>query len=296
MSEKMPAVVTPEQVKFYHDNGYLVIENFFTPQEIALLKNDINNLLNNHQASLIEGHVKLMGTKPMFDSVQDATFFYEKRSIDNGKLIDPLEKAVHKIAHGVQLHCDGAKKITFSDKMREVFKSTSGFTNPVVMQGMFILKQPKIGEESPTHRDESYLITKPLGKVLGAWIAIDDSTEENGCLQFVPGSHKNVDSYPLWVRDQEELEKQKSDPLKSAMKFVGEGNYEQFEGKFVKAPAKSGSLVLIHGLVVHKSNPNTSPNSRAAYTFHCFEKGNGVVWDERNWAQEKNGFQFPALY
>lgn len=39
------------------------------------------------------------------------------------------------------------------------------------------------------HQDGSYLHTEPL-KLTGVWIALEDCTLENGCLQFVPSSHK----------------------------------------------------------------------------------------------------------
>lgn len=41
------------------------------------------------------------------------------------------------------------------------------------------------------HQDETYLHTTPEDKLLGFWIALDDATIENGCLWFIPGSHKN---------------------------------------------------------------------------------------------------------
>ncbi len=39
------------------------------------------------------------------------------------------------------------------------------------------------------HQDGSYLHTDPL-KVVGVWIALEDSTMQNGTLEFIPGSHK----------------------------------------------------------------------------------------------------------
>jgi ectoine hydroxylase-related dioxygenase (phytanoyl-CoA dioxygenase family) len=48
---------------------------------------------------------------------------------------------------------------------------------------------------------------------------------------------------------------------------------------------KAGSLVLIHGNVLHKSEKNTSPNSRYAYTFHVIEGAEGWEYDARNWLQ-----------
>lgn len=43
-----------------------------------------------------------------------------------------------------------------------------------------------------------------------------------------------------------------------------------------------GSMVLIDGLVVHKSEKNTSKVSRHAYTFHIADK-HGAEWSAKNW-------------
>jgi ectoine hydroxylase-related dioxygenase (phytanoyl-CoA dioxygenase family) len=52
---------------------------------------------------------------------------------------------------------------------------------------------------------------------------------------------------------------------------------------------KAGSLVLIHGNVLHKSEKNTSDRSRFAYTFHVIEGAEGWEYDERNWLQPPAG-------
>lgn len=40
------------------------------------------------------------------------------------------------------------------------------------------------------HQDGSYLFNEPL-QIMGVWIALEDATIENGCLWFIPGSHKS---------------------------------------------------------------------------------------------------------
>ncbi len=40
------------------------------------------------------------------------------------------------------------------------------------------------------HQDGTYLYTEP-NTLYGFWIPLEDATEENGCLWFIPGSHKN---------------------------------------------------------------------------------------------------------
>lgn len=41
------------------------------------------------------------------------------------------------------------------------------------------------------HQDATFLYTEPLGQVMGVWIALEDATLNNGCLWFMPGSHKS---------------------------------------------------------------------------------------------------------
>lgn len=65
-----------------------------------------------------------------------------------------------------------------------------GLQDPAIIQSMYIFKNPRVGGEVVPHQDASFLYMEPL-KLYGLWIALDDATEENGCLWFIPGSHKS---------------------------------------------------------------------------------------------------------
>lgn len=67
------------------------------------------------------------------------------------------------------------------------------------------------------------------------------------------------------------------------------------QDQFVACPVKKGSLVLIHGLVVHQSDWNRSNKSRFAYTFHVMESEN-VKYSPENWLQLPEGESFPELW
>jgi ectoine hydroxylase-related dioxygenase (phytanoyl-CoA dioxygenase family) len=71
----------------------------------------------------------------------------------------------------------------------------------------------------------------------------------------------------------------------------GEGE----RGEYVSAEVKAGSLVLIHGNLLHKSERNLSQKGRIIYTFHVIEGGEGFEYDERNWLQPPEE-GFTALY
>ena len=59
------------------------------------------------------------------------------------------------------------------------------------------------------------------------------------------------------------------------------------EGDLETIEIKKGSLVVIHGSVVHASTANKSSGSRWVYTFHACS--GGAVWDDGNWLQPSPG-------
>ena len=157
-----------------------------------------------------------------------------------------------------------------------------GFHDPRVLQSMVICKQPEIGGRVPPHQDSVFLYTDPPSAV-GFWYALEDCTLANGCLAFAPGSHKRAPIRERFVRSDKgsgttfiendgstwprNLEPQNS---------VAAETYEPGE-------VKAGTLVLIHGNILHKSEKNTSPRGRIIYTFHVIEGEHR--YDERNWLQ-----------
>lgn len=65
----------------------------------------------------------------------------------------------------------------------------------------------------------------------------------------------------------------------------GRGPSAEGEEEYVPGEVKAGSLVLIHGNLLHKSEKNLSQKGRIIYTFHVIEDGEGRKYDERNWLQ-----------
>ena len=148
---------------------------------------------------------------------------------------------------------------------------------------MIICKQPEIGGAVPSHQDSTFLYTNPPSAI-GFWIALEDATKENGCLSFAKGSHRRESVRNRFVRVGEGTGFVETEGSKWPKEFrteepLKDGKEEVFEMGEVKA----GSLVLIHGNLLHKSERNTSDKGRIIYTFHVIE-GN-LDYDERNWLQ-----------
>ena len=116
-------------------------------------------------------------------------FFFESDAFDSeGNLKYKKEDCLNKMGHSLHWHDPIFKKVTFSQRSKKVAKDL-GFEDPVVVQGMYIFKQPRIGTQVTPHQDGTFLYNDPL-KLVGFWFPIDDATLENGCLWYIPGSHK----------------------------------------------------------------------------------------------------------
>ncbi|XP_027629806.1 phytanoyl-CoA dioxygenase domain-containing protein 1 isoform X4 [Tupaia chinensis] len=212
-------------------------------------------------------------------------FFFEKGVFDErGNFLVPPEKSINKIGHALHAHDAVFRRVTHSPKVQALARSL-GLQRPVVVQSMYIFKQPHIGGEVSPHQDASFLYTEPLGRVLGMWIALEDATLENGCLWFIPGSHTSGVSRRM-VRA----------PAGSVpgTSFLGSEPVRD-NSLFVPTPVQRGALVLIHGEVVHKSECNLSDCSRHVYTFHLME-ASGTIWSPENWLQPTPELPFPVLY
>ncbi|KAJ7371308.1 Phytanoyl-CoA dioxygenase domain-containing protein 1 [Desmophyllum pertusum] len=280
----------PAQVEKYKTDGYLVIEGFFSHDEVEQMKHEMHNIVANMN---LEDHPKVIFTTGedqskfrgdyFITSGDKIRYFFEEGAFnDKGELIKDKQKAINKVGHALHALNPVFKKFTFSKRIEAITKSI-GFKCPVVPQSMYIFKQPGIGGEVTPHRDSTFLYTEPPS-AMGLWIPLEDCTLENGCLHFVPKSHNDGITYRM-VRNPEQ-----------GTPTIFTGSKEEFDDKdFIPQLTKKGCLVLIHGTVLHRSFPNKSEKSRHAYTFHIVEQEN-TEYSKQNWLQPTPELPFPVLY
>jgi phytanoyl-CoA hydroxylase len=146
--------------------------------------------------------------------------------------------------------------------------SELGLKQALLLQSMYIFKQPFIGGEVNSHQDSTFLYTEPT-TCLGFWFALEDATLENGCLWALPGGHT------LGLK-------------KRFVRAEGGGTAFQVldptplpEEGMVPLEVEKGTLVVLHGLLPHKSGANTSPRSRHAYSVHLIDAT--ATYPQDNW-------------
>ncbi|KAJ4840597.1 hypothetical protein Tsubulata_021432 [Turnera subulata] len=267
--------LTPDQLNFFNSQGYLVIESFASPGEIEGMRNRMDRLLNDFDCS----NVSIFSTKNQrkvtddyfYESAEKVSYFFEEKAFsDDGNLKQPKELSINKVGHALHEHDPVFKNFSCSEKVSSMLMSL-GYRRPVVIQSMYIFKQPGIGGEVVPHQDNSFLYTEPA-TCTGLWLALEDATTINGCLWAIPGSHKNG-LVRRFLRGEEGVYFDRPSPP-----------YEQKD--FVPIEVKAGSLVVIHGDLVHQSFENQSTKSRHAYSLHVVDT-DGCTWAQENWIRRK---------
>jgi len=139
----------------------------------------------------------------------------------------------------------------------EVLDLVEPFIGPdiALWSSHFICKPPRIGREVSWHEDSAYWkgMLEPQ-EVVTVWLAIDDSTRENGCMRVIPASHGHGFS------DYEPVDREKS-VFGSRIK---PGQFD--ESKAVDLEIRAGECHLHHAKLIHGSNANRSDKRRCGYT------------------------------
>ena len=118
----------------------------------------------------------------------------------------------------------------------------------------FFAKPAKVGTRTPWHQDGEYWPIRPLA-TCSVWIAVDDSTIENGCLQVIPGSHRAKELSPHHVNSADGL----ALPLE-----LDDSAFDLKEATNIELEA--GQISLHDVYLMHASEPNLSDLPRRGMT------------------------------
>ncbi|KAB2620019.1 hypothetical protein D8674_036979 [Pyrus ussuriensis x Pyrus communis] len=267
--------LSPDQLQTFHSQGYLVMESFASAEDIEAMRNRMDQLLQDFDCSSTASIFSTTNQKStdnyFYDSVDKISFFFEEKAFgSDGELRQPKELSINKVGHALHELDPVFKGFTFSEKVSGLFISL-GYRRPIVIQSMYIFKQPGIGGEVVPHQDNSFLYTDPP-TCTGLWLALEDATITNGCLWAIPGSQKNG-LVRRFIRGEDGVTFDRPSP-----------EYDQKD--FVPIEVKAGSLVVIHGDLIHQSFENQSSKSRHAYSLHVVDT-DGCRWSQDNWIRRK---------
>lgn len=118
----------------------------------------------------------------------------------------------------------------------------------------FFAKPARTGSRTPWHQDGEYWPIRPVATCT-VWIAVDDSTAENGCLRVIPGSHKAKKLVAHETNDS---------PGRSIRQELPASVFD--ESAAVDITLEAGQMSMHDVFLFHGSEPNTSDNPRRGMT------------------------------
>lgn len=203
---------------FYRENGYLILHEALSPEEVGRLKEETARISRNADGAI-------GGIDPVPPEVSD----------------DEAMKRVlcihfpHKLS---RIFHEALAQPAVVDVLTRVVGP-----NVKCMQSMLFLKASgKAGQA--WHQDEDFIPTRDRS-LIGAWIALDDATVENGCLWVLPGSHQRGILWPQKFHFDTRF-----DCTRESYDFPWK------DEDSVPVEVKAGSVVFFNGYLLHRSLPN----------------------------------------
>ena len=267
------------QIESFEQNGYLVLDDFVSHNECEKLRIRASEIVNdydyNQPITIFTTNEQTRHSDLFFlESGDKIRCFFEEEAFDeNGKLKQSKDLSINKIGHAMHDLDPVFDSFARSEALEAVAQDV-GFEDPRILQSMYIFKQPKIGGEVSFHQDATFLYTEPV-TVKGFWFALEDASQENGCMWVIPGGHRNN--------------------LKSRFYRNKKGNGTEIEilddsqwetSKMVPLEVNAGTMVILHGLLPHMSYANRSSLTRQAFTMHLIEAS--ADYPKWNWLQRNS--------
>lgn len=257
-----------EQVDFFNEHGYL--------SNIKLLEDEQVEQLREELAAIADPD------HPGND------LFYEFNSNESG---DPDKVLFHSLGHWRLT--PGFHDVLWNPRFVVAASQLLGNRAVRFWHDQLFCKPARHGGVVAWHQDYSYWTRTGPIQHLTCWTGLDDANEENGCLQYVPGSHRwKLLNKTALAGDMEGLYEHLDDEQK-----------EQFANK-VPIEMRAGYGTFHHPLLVHGSYANRSERARRAFVLNVFADGTRSNVNEQllegvpavEAGRKMEGQFFPLLY
>ena len=241
----VPKMVGESEVRSFVDQGYLIVPDLILPEEREELKADM--------IKMARGGYPCDALQPLPDALSDQDVLQNILCIHQPHYLSPvMEKyARHPKISGVLSQVTAAHLPYWDGSVK-------------CMQSMLFVKPPQFQGQA-WHQDEIYIPTRDRS-LIGAWIAIDDATVENGCLWVVPGSHRHGYLYPQHDHNNPE-------EFDFAQESFG---FDVSES--VPVVVKAGTVVFFNGYLLHRSFRNRSDVYRRVLVNHYMNAWSLLPW------------------
>ncbi len=221
----MNTEITQEQIQSYQDNGCIIIHDFLTPYELEHWRTNVEDAVTQRaDRKLADGRMKDGGDK-----------YYDRVFIQRINLW--------------QDHA-GMRDLMFNPALGKMAAELAQVDGIRIWHDQALIKQPW-GNPTGWHLDNPYWSFYSRDSI-SIWVALDDVTLHNGCLYFIPGTHKTA------TFDNANIGNNIGDL------FTVYPQWAEMEA--IPSVIKAGSCSFHNGLLAHGAGANMTPGYRRAMT------------------------------
>ena len=260
--------MTPQEQKtFFEEEGYLVLANLLSPEELVECQAEILRL---HK---LAAELDAKGENGHFQREPYAK--NESQEIAAHGAADDRLPVLRK-AENTRQYSEIFRRLSVHPKLIQVVQNLLG-PDLLLFRSTLMFKPAFHGSAHGIHQDSAYWPMEPP-KLVTVSIALNDATPENGCFKVIPQSHKwGLQSWGHIARKQDE----------SLTDHEDRDFSEQID-----VPLSAGSALFFHSLMAHGSGPNRSPNPRNTALYAYFSPQ--VRYVPRHGKPERKSFPVAA--
>ncbi len=221
--------LTQEGIDLFNTHAFLPREELLTALEVNALHQRLEDIGN----EVVEFPAQYVQIEPMViigELAEDPVRFNNVRKIWN-----------------LTVHDELFKQYARHPKILDVVTSLIGPDLKIYVD-QTLCKPPRVGSAKPPHQDSAYWTNIDPPNLVICWMALDDATEDNGCMRFIPGSHK------AGVTEHKHLEDFRVEDA--------DFDYE----REAAVPLKAGGCSFHHSLALHRTDVNSSSERRIGLT------------------------------
>lgn len=239
----MKTTLTKEQIESFNREGFILIEDFLNQEELSFWQEAVSEAINERAGQKFANSDVKLGED---DGINEDGDYYNKVFDQMLNLWQTNDKV---------------KQMMLNEELGKMVAQLADWDGTRIWHDQALIKRPWANPTS-WHLDTPFWSFSDR-KALSIWVALDDATYQNGCLYFVPGSHKKTTFENPGIGKN----------MDAIFEF-----YPQFKNtQSVSVPMKAGSCSFHNGLTIHGAGANMTNGFRRAMT--CAYMPNGAVFN-----------------
>lgn len=234
MTVPNPYPLLKEQIRFYRENGFIALPDVLNREEVRALRSILSGAVRDRRRKYAKG---LVQTNPR----------YEQVFVQMVNLWEDYEEI---------------RPFILNPRLADIARRLVGCRSIRLWHDHALIKPARDGAPTPWHQDFPYWPMKEPG-ALSCWLALDDVDETNGCMSFVPGTHRLGPLTPVSLTHP-----------RSLFKVAG---LDRRKCRPTVVPLQAGSCTFHDGNTFHYAGPNQSSKPRRALA--VIYMPSGVTYD-----------------